>query len=154
MNKSKLGLGLLIGAVVGAIGGLFISEKPGKALRKKAVTEFDKLRKSIEDSQLDDHIAKIFGDVSKEARHAMREAKDVIAKSAGQIAKEAKTINASVYQQVVKDAVATATKRHALPKKEMVRLKAYLEKDVKKLLGSIGTKKAAKKKTPAKKKTA
>ncbi|KXK08929.1 MAG: YtxH-like protein [Microgenomates bacterium OLB22] len=154
MKKSPFGLGILIGAIVGAIGGLFLSEKPGKELRKKAVTEFDKLRKSIEDKHLDDHIAKIFGDVSREAQQAMSDAKDVIAKSAGQIAKEAKTINTTVYQQVVKDAVATATKRHALPKKEMVRLRAYLEKDVKKLLGSIGKKKVVKKKAPTKKKTA
>src|SRR3989344_5202616 len=139
-KSSKFGLGIMMGAVAGAIAGLFLAPKAGKQLRKDAQKLYEDISKDPEAA-----VKEIFGKVTEESMQIYTAAQKEVSAQLANLSANYKTLDTSKYKEVVKQAVDNAKADKKLPEDQLKKLITYLEKDIKKL--------AAPKKAPARKKT-
>lgn len=146
---------MVIGAVVGAVAGLFLAPKSGKELREDTVDLYNKLK----DKDPDEVVKEIFGKVTDESREIYEHAHKHLAEQLSDLKDNYKNIDKSKYAEVVSDVVNHVKEEHDLPEAELKTLGKHLNEDFKKLfpmIPSVSTKKApakssAKKKLVAKK---
>lgn len=144
-KSSKLGLGVLLGAAVGAVAGLFLAPKAGKDLRKEAKKLYDEISKNPEAAVKD-----IFGKVSKESVSVYQKAQKEVAAQLDMLSENYKKVDTAKYKDIAMKAVEKVKEDHELPQAQLKKLTAYLETDIKKLVGTSDKKKAAVKKTAKK----
>jgi len=130
----------MMGAVAGAIAGLFLAPKAGKQLRKDAQKLYEDISKDPEAA-----VKEIFGKVTEESMQIYTAAQKEVSAQLANLSANYKTLDTSKYKEVVKQAVDNAKADKKLPEDQLKKLITYLEKDIKKL--------AAPKKAPARKKT-
>ncbi|MFW5703934.1 MAG: hypothetical protein ACOCXQ_03785 [Patescibacteria group bacterium] len=63
-----IGVGLLLGAAIGAAAALFLSPRSGKENRKLAQQKIDELKTFIENKEAENKIRQIFGEVNEKTR--------------------------------------------------------------------------------------
>ena len=101
-RSSKFGLGLLLGAVGGALAGIFLSPKSGKAMRKDAKKKYDELMKLMKDKEMDKKVQDIFGKVTAETKKLYEQVKEELV---SQLAQMKKDIDKNTYVKQVENAV-------------------------------------------------
>ena len=77
-DGSKMGLGLLIGMVVGAVGGIFLAPKSGKENRDTVAKKLSEMKEMMESGEMREKIQGIFGDLSDESVRLYSNARDVV----------------------------------------------------------------------------
>lgn len=127
-KASKLGLGMVLGAVGGAVAGLFLAPKAGKELRKDAQKLYDQLSKDPEKAVKD-----IFGKVTDESMDLYNAAQKEVSAQLANLSENYKTLDAGKYKTVVKQAVDNVIEDKKLPEDQLKKLMDYLEKDVRKI---------------------
>lgn len=146
-KSTKLGLGLIVGAVGGAIAGLFLAPKAGKELRKDAQKLYDEISKNPEAA-----VKEIFGKVTEESMQLYSKVQKEVSAGLGMLSENYKTLNTEKYKEVVKQAVDNVKEVKKLPEDQLKKLMTYLEQDIKKLTAPRkSVKKPSVKKAPAKK---
>lgn len=157
-KKSKIGLGLLLGATAGAVAGLFLAPKTGKELRKdakdlsdKAKKFADEYKKKLEKEEPAEAAKIVFGDVTDTSVAFMQKANKELSEELGILKEKYSTIDKKKYSEAVKNLMDSYKADKALPEGSLKKLAAYLEKDAKVL---VSRPKTTKKKAPAKKKPA
>jgi len=155
-KSSKLGFGIILGAIAGAIAGLFLAPKAGEQLRsdakklsKNVMKKAQKIQKEIEDKEPDEALRIIFGKVSDESRELFGKAQAEVALGLAQLRGNYKKISKTKYKKIVTEAVQTVKDKNRVPDEELTKLLHYLEGDFKKL---AAPKKSPVKKTAARKK--
>lgn len=133
MAKSKFKLGFFIGALTGIITGLFASEKPGKKLRKDALLEYQKIKKLLEEKNIDETLKKIFNDVGKESKKILIKVKDDLAMHLSNLGERWKSIDKEKYLKIVDEVIKKLKKDKKIPEKTLSKLKKYLEDDFEKI---------------------
>lgn len=156
-KKSKIGLGLLLGATAGAVAGLFLAPKTGKELRKdakilsdKAKKFADEYKKKLEKEEPSEAAKIVFGDVTDTSVAFMQKANKELSEELGILKEKYSTIDKNKYSEAVKNLIDNYKADKALPEGSLKKLAAYLEKDAKVLVSRPKTTKKA----PAKKKAA
>lgn len=148
-SSSKLGLGVVIGAVVGTVAGLFLAPKAGKELRDDALEYYKKLK----DKDPDQIVKEIFGRASEETKEMYDTSKKLLAEQLSSLKQNYDTIDKSKYSVAVKDVVNHIKDEHDLPDNELKALAGHLENDFKKLFPAVTQMTAKLVKKPAKKST-
>ena len=146
-KKSHFGIGMAVGAVAGAVAGLFLAPKAGKELREDAMKMYKKLH--TEDPKV--LAKKVFGDISEESQRLVKKAYEDLSVELAGLKKRYSTIDTAKYKEAVGKVVTTIKKEGTMPEDAMKKLKTFLEDDAKKLVSSPGAKKVVKKLTAAKK---
>lgn len=139
-KTSKLGVGLLLGAAAGAVAGLFLAPKAGKELRKDAKKLYDDISKNPDAAVKD-----IFGKVSKESVELYHMAQKEVVLQLDKLSENYKKLDTAKYKDIALQAVDRVKEDHELPQDQLKKLTAYLEKDIKKLVGADQKKTVAKK---------
>lgn len=140
-RSSKFGLGVMLGALGGAITGLFLAPKAGKELRKDAQKLYEDISTNPEEA-----VKAIFGKVTDESMHLYTTAQKEVTAQLANLSENYKNLDTAKYKEVVKQAVDNVKADKKLPEEQLHKLMAYLEKDVKKLTAS------GKNKSPVKRK--
>ena len=146
-NKSRLGLGMVVGAVAGAVAGLFLAPKAGKELRDDAMKLYKKLQK--EDPKV--LAKKIFGDVSDESQKFVKKAYQDLSVQLADLKKTSSKIDTAKYKEAVKNVVTTIKDEGNIPDGSMKKLVSYLEGDEKRMFASTSKKSTKKPASKAKK---
>jgi len=125
-DSSKFGLGLFIGALLGAIAGLFLAPRTGKETREEAKKMLDELKKRYRTGELKDKVRKIFGDVRKESIELYMTAKDEI----GDKVREAKgKMNRQDFDRIVDEVTSRLRKAGKVTEEQMRKLKDDLVRE-------------------------
>lgn len=125
-KKSKLGLGVLLGAVGATLAGLFLTSKEGKKLQKKIVDK-------ISEEELDKKAKKIFGKVSKEAKITYIKARKLLVETASNLKEEIDDLDKTKFQKIIDDLVVKLNETNKYSYQTIKNLKDELIKDWKNL---------------------
>ena len=122
-KKSNLGIGIVIGAALGAIAATFITPKTGKEMRKVATKKMKKIKKMLDEGELQERIKYMYGEVTDESMKMYREARTELIKKIDQVKEE---IDDKKYAELV-DEVMEQLKSHAsVAKEKLITLKGQL----------------------------
>jgi gas vesicle protein len=69
---AKFGIGLALGAAIGAVAAFFFSPKSGKENRDLVKKKMRELEKFIYDAEIDERVKKVYGDVSDQSKKAYK----------------------------------------------------------------------------------
>ena len=125
-KKSKFGLGLLIGTVIGAITALFVAPKTGKEMREDVLKKAEELKKLLEEKEVDKKVKEIFDVVTEETKRIYLKAKDWLVEELAQIKESVENINWEDYQKSVDKVVVRVKKETKKGAKELENLKKQL----------------------------
>jgi gas vesicle protein len=133
-NDSKFGLGVVIGAVVGAAAGIFLAPKSGKENREVVMEKFTDLKKAFETGNFDAKVQEIFGQVTDQTREWYRKSTDVLVKRLDHMKDAVMTLDKGKYVEIVGQVIEGLVEEKQVPKEEMEKLRKYLESDYKKIV--------------------
>ena len=100
-KKSKFGLGLILGSLIGGLTALFFAPKSGKALREDVKKKIKQLEKLLEEKELDKKAEKMVEEVSEEAKAWYEKAKAWLIEELASLKKKVEEINWQDYQKSV-----------------------------------------------------
>ena len=132
-KSSKLGLGMLIGVITGAVAGLFLAPKSGKKLRTDVFKRAKEIRKKIEDNNVEETVQNIFNEVSDTTITLYNSAKDMLAEKLAEVTETVSKIDKEKYVKVVNDVISTVKNEKHVAEETLVKLRSYLEDDFDKL---------------------
>lgn len=139
-KTSKFGLGMVMGAVAGALAGLFLAPKPGRELQEDAKQlagdlqkKAKKIRKELEDKEPEEAVKLIFGKVSEESMKLYDSAKDQVAEELAMLKENYQDVDKEKYKKLVQSATRKVKKDRTVPETQLKKLIKYLESDFKKL---------------------
>jgi len=129
-RQSKFGVGMLLGAIAGAVTGLFIAPKAGKEMRAEAIKVYKRLRN--EDPK---KVAmEVFGDISEESQKVVKRMYQDLSVEIADLRDKYDTIDKGKYEAVVKKVITDTREKGNIPETALKKLGAYLQKDVKKIV--------------------
>lgn len=132
-KKSRFGLGLLIGSILGAITALFVAPKSGKELRKDVAKKIDELKKLLEEKEVDKKVKEIFDEVTEETKKIYLKAKEWLVEELAQLKDAIDKIDWEDYQKSVNKVIVRVKKETKKGAKEIEKLKKQLLKEWEKL---------------------
>jgi len=121
-KKSKFGLGILLGTIIGAITALFLSPKSGKENREAVAKEIDELKKFLEEEKVDEKLKELY-----------LKAKDWLIDELEQLKNTVEHIDYEKYQKAVNKVMVRVKKETKKGTKEIEKLKKQLLKEWSKL---------------------
>lgn len=127
-GKSKFGLGLLIGGLVGAVSGLLLAPKSGKQTRKEILKKARQLQKLLEEKEVDKKIKEIFGQVTEEGKKIYQRAKEELINHLSQLKEDFQKIDKKKYEKVVEEVIKKIEKEFKKDIKILQKLKESLLK--------------------------
>jgi gas vesicle protein len=142
-RDTKMGLGLVLGLVVGALGGIFLAPKSGKENRDAVAKKWGELQEMIDSGEMQEKVQKIFGDVSDESMRLYANAREGVLKGI----EEMKNMDSDDYARLVQnviDKVKEGTKANA---DKLAKLREDLIKDWPEMKEEVETKKRTRRKT-------
>ena len=122
-KKSNLGIGIVIGAALGAIAATFITPKSGKEMRKVASSKMKKIKKMLDEGELQERIRYMYGEVTDEGMKLYREARTELVKKIDAVKEE---IDDKKYAELVDEVMDHLKSRAALAKEKLATLKGQL----------------------------
>ena len=128
-QKSKFGLGLVLGTIVGGITAFFLSPNSGKKNREEAAKKIKKLQKMLEEKDIDEIVKEIFGNASAESKKLFLQAKEELIAKIADLKETIENVDKDEFMEMVDevvDKVQSGAKREV---KEMKKLKEYLAKE-------------------------
>ncbi len=102
-NVSKFGAGLFIGAVAGALAGIFYAPKSGKQTRKEVGKKLDQLKEKFTEMEIDKKVQDIFGTVSEEAKDQYLSVTKNLLEKMASLRDKADEIDTKKYQKMVEE---------------------------------------------------
>ena len=128
-NKSKFGLGVALGTVLGGIAAFFLSPNSGKENRKMVAKKVKELEKLLEDKNVDQIVKDIFGNVSEESTKVFLQAKKELIKRIAELKETIENVDKEQFMEMVDDVVKKVQSEAKHEAKEMTKLKEHLLKE-------------------------
>lgn len=128
-NKTKFGLGLVFGAVAGALAGVFLAPKSGKKNREEFLNRVEELKTKLYEAELDKKIKTFVGEVTDETKKAYFDVKKITIKNLAELQDKIEDIDREKYFKIVKLAVEQAKEKHSISEEVFTKLKTMLESD-------------------------
>lgn len=146
MGKSKFGLGVALGALLGGVAAIFLSPKSGKENREMAKEKLADWKKRFEDKPPQEVAKEIFGTASDEGKKLYEKTQDILNSKLDDLRLKVEEIDHDKYKEVVKEVITKIQKEKEATEERVSKLKNYLldrwefvmsesQKDVKKLIG-------------------
>lgn len=132
-KSSNFGVGLAIGAFLGAIATFFLSPTSGEENRKMVAKKVKQLEELLEDAEIDKKVKLIFGEVTEEATMLYKKSKKMLIKKLSELREAVESIDKEKYETVVHETVEILKKEAKKEGREMEKLKEELSKEWKKL---------------------
>lgn len=143
-KQTKFGIGLMIGAAVGATAAFFLSPKSGKENRedakkkigkikehvdtqsKQAKIKMDELIKFVEEKQYDEKVKKMFSDASEESKKMYATLRKETATQLSNLRQSIEKVDTAKYQKTVDDIIAKMKKDTKASQTNLDEAKRYL----------------------------
>lgn len=129
-KRSFFKLGLIVGAIGGALGGLFFAPKKGKELRADAKKRYLELRELMKEKGVDEKVKKIYGEVTKTTKdHYQRVHKELVLRLSA-LKEGIDAIDKKKYSEIVDEVLANIKKEPGkTSQRAIVKLKQSLKED-------------------------
>lgn len=147
-KTSGFGLGLAIGAVAGALAGVFLAPKSGKQNRKDFAKRADELKEKFSEMEVDKKVQDIFGRVSEETRDFYLSATKELLERLSALKGKVEDIDTKKYRKQVEEVLSDFKKKSKQSAKVIDKMRKHLVADWQSLFTK---KKPAKKVKPRKK---
>ena len=121
-KKSKFGLGVLLGTIIGGITALFLSPSSGKENREVVAKKIEELKKILEEEKVDEKLKEIY-----------LKAKDWLVEELEQLKNTVENIDYEKYQKAVNKVIVRVKKETKKGSKEVEKLKKQLLNEWEKL---------------------
>ncbi len=145
-KSSKFGLGVLIGAVTGALAGIFYAPKSGEKTRQEFKKKIDELQELMKEKEVDKKVEKIFGKVTDESKRLYWKTQDELIETLAQLKEKADQIDKEKYLKAVDQVVEKFRKETKASVKTVNELKKRFINEWQKLPKSNKSSKSKKKK--------
>jgi gas vesicle protein len=132
-KKSRFGLGLLIGSIIGGLTALFFAPKSGKELREDVKKKIKELERLLAEKELDKKAKKMMEELSEEAKVLYEKAKTWLIEELAQLKKEVENINWQDYQKTVAKIISRLKKEAKKEGKEIEAVRKRLLKNWQKM---------------------
>lgn len=132
-SSNKFGLGLAFGAIVGGLAAFFLSPTSGKQNRELVAKKIKELEKLLAESDIEEKVKEIFGEVTEEATSTYKKAKKEFIKELAEVKDTVASLDREKVEKVAKNTVDIIKKEVKHEGKEMDKLKSELAKEWKKL---------------------
>ncbi|MFO0704093.1 MAG: YtxH domain-containing protein [Patescibacteria group bacterium] len=104
-KSSNFGLGLMLGAIGGALAALFLTPTTGVENRKKAKELYEELKKQIEEGQWEEKAKELYGDVSEEGKRLYAEVSVEVSKKLEELKDQVEEFDKEKFRVFVQDTV-------------------------------------------------
>lgn len=138
-KTSRFGLGIVVGAAIGAIAGLLLSPKTGKENRELLVKKMKELQDMYESGELNEHVQTIFGDIREESVKIYEQVRAELKNKYNEI----KDMSPEEYSEMIEDIIDRVKQGTAVSADRLKKLRDTLVIDTKEAAKDI--KKEAKK---------
>ena len=130
-NQGNFFMASLMGVMAGAIGGLLLAPKSGKATRKDIIKLANQISKKIKTESIETkkRVEEIYGKTSDEALAEYNKVKDTVVAKVAALKTAGTTIDREKYVKIVDSVVADFKKDMKVTKTGAVKISAYLLKD-------------------------
>lgn len=132
-SSNKFGIGLLFGTVIGGLAALFLSPSTGKENRELVAKKIKELEKLLAESNIEEKVKEIFGEVTEEATSVYKKAKKEFIKELAEVKDTVASLDKEKVEKVAKNTVEIIKKEVKHEGREMEKLKSELAKEWKKL---------------------
>lgn len=109
-KRSRFGLGLVIGSMLGALAGVFLAPKSGKENREAVLKKIQELKKTLEKMEIDKKAKEIFGVASEEGIKILTMVKEDLMKGLDMMEERLEDIDKEKYAKMVKEAIERVSK--------------------------------------------
>lgn len=135
-KSSKLGLGLIMGTIVGAITAFFLSPKSGKENREEVLKKFKELEEWLKEKEVDVKLKEIYGEASEEGRKLFefvsREVKVVM----DEVKEKIEDFDKEKYEKMIENVMNKAKKETKTTVEKLEKMKKHLLKQWQKKIKS------------------
>lgn len=125
-RNSKFSAGLVIGAVLGGLSAFLLSPKSGKENRKLLMKKVKELKETLGDTNIQETVQEIFGDVSEESMKMYKSAKKDLAERLDGLKDQIEDFDQDKYAAMVEDVVEDVKKQVKGSSKHVEKLRGYL----------------------------
>ncbi len=132
-SSNKFGLGLLFGTLVGGLAAFFLSPTSGRENRELVAKKIKELEKLLADSNIEEKVKEIFGEVTEEATSTYKKAKKEFIKELADVKETVAGLDKEKVEKVAKNTVEIIKKEAKHEGREMEKLRNELAKEWKKL---------------------
>ncbi len=125
-GSGKFGLGLIFGAVVGAVTALFLTPTTGEENRKHALEMYEKVKQMVQEGEIEEKARELFGDVTEEGMRLIAEVRSEMLTRLDEIKTDLDALDTQKLTKYVEDTVATVGARVKASAKDIEKLTATM----------------------------
>lgn len=125
-KNAKLGLGIIIGTVIGAVAGMLLSPGSGEENRKKLAVRLKKLKKMMDEGELEGYLRDKYGDVSQEGVKLYKQAREELIKRIDEVKDD---IDQEKYDELVTRVVDSMKREAKVSADKLMQLRDRLQEE-------------------------
>jgi len=127
-KKSKFGLGVAIGALLGGVAAFFLSPRSGAENRKMAMKKIDELIKLLKEKKLHEIAIEIYGKATEEGTKLYEKASAEMGIRLNEVKKSVDEIDQAKYKDLVMDVMDRVREEKEATQERLSKLQAYFMK--------------------------
>lgn len=124
-KNSKMGAGLVIGMLLGAVGGMLFAPKSGKENREEVAKRMKEMKGMIESGEMQAKVQEVFGDLSKESVKMYKNTRQEILQGI----EELRTMDKDDYGKMVQDVIDRVKEGSKMTSEKVTKLKNQFMKE-------------------------
>ena len=122
-NSSNFGLGMIFGALVGAVTALFLTPTTGEENRKKAAEMYEKVKQMVQEGEIEEKAKELFGDVTAEGTRLIAEVRSEILTRLDEVKADVSSFDKDKFTKYVEETVSSVGERVKASTHQMDKLK-------------------------------
>jgi gas vesicle protein len=122
-QSNNFGIGVMFGALVGAVTALFLSPNTGEENRKKALEMYEKVKQMVQEGEIEEKAKELFGEVTEEGTRLIAEVRSEILTRLDEVKSDVSTFDKDKFTKYVEETVTTVGDRVKASTKQMDQLK-------------------------------
>lgn len=134
-KKSRFGIGLFIGTLLGGLAAFFLSPKSGEENREAVLKKMRELKKRIDEMEIDKKVKEIYGEATEEGRKVFTKAKKGIINELEVLEEKWEHLDKEKYIKIVEGVVSDIAKETKESAEKMLKLKKAFMQDWEEIFG-------------------
>jgi len=127
-KKSKFGIGMAVGALLGGVAAFFLSPRSGPENRKMAMKKIDELIKLLKEKKLQEIAVEIYGKATEEGMKLYEKASVELGNRLNEVKKTMSEIDQEKYKDLVTDVIERVRQEKEATQERLTKLQDYFMK--------------------------